>query len=135
MNKGFSLIEVMVSVAIVAILCVSFTTLTLQALKVARINASELKARMYLQEEMEAVIDLEQSDWSKLSDCSTTCHAEISGNKWVLSGGPDSSIEGYTRYLTIGDIGDGTDKKEVTAVINWSDNKELQIKSYVYNYE
>jgi prepilin-type N-terminal cleavage/methylation domain-containing protein len=130
MDKGFSLIEVIVSVAIVAILCVSFTALTLQALRVARINALELKARMYLQEEMEAAIDLEHSNWSGLS-CSGQCHPEIQDGKWIISAGQETKEGLYTRYLTITD--DGANKKKVEAAISWLD-KNLTIESYVYNY-
>jgi len=132
MNKGFSLIEVIVSVAIVAILCISFTALTLQALKVSRINANELKARMYVQELMEVAIDLEQSGdegWTKLSEY-TVCHPFIDGGKWQLSVGPET-IDIYTRSLLVESI--DPNKKKVTASISWPD-KSLTIESYVYNY-
>ena len=58
-NKGFGLVEVIVSLAIAAVLTVSFLTLVVYAEKVSRKNLDTLRGNMYLSEYAEIVKDLE----------------------------------------------------------------------------
>jgi type II secretory pathway pseudopilin PulG len=159
-GEGFAMVEALVSIALIAILLITFEVLIAHAIKINRINRYELKASLYLREVIEIAKDLEQSDWDTLisSTClvPNACHPLAIGGAWALVGGQevlDSNT--YTRTISIepvcrDDSGfpnnivpcpglfDDPDTKKVIATIEWDDgftNRDLTLETYVYHYE
>lgn len=150
-GEGFALIEALVSIAIIAILLIAFEVLISHAIKVNRINRYELKASLYLQEAIEAVKDLERSNWEALT-CVNYCYPNINGGDWELLAGQELLESGaYTRFLSVEDVCRNEDNeivdelcsdpdlntKKVVANINWNDSfrdRNLTLETYVYQY-
>lgn len=157
-NRGFGLVEIIISVGLVATFILTFSTLIMQAMKTSRANNSELKAMIYLQELIEIGEDLEQSNWQALNDSNcqspNLCHAGIQENKWILL--PENEIieNNYSRSLSVenvyrnrlsfpneitetGGILDPNTKK-VIAKISWNNGfepRELILETYLYDYQ
>lgn len=150
-KDGFAIIEVLVSIVIIAILLITFEVLISHAIKVNRVNRYELKASLYLQEAIEVAKDLERSDWEALT-CLTNCYPNVNSGVWELLAGQESLESGaYTRFLSIEDVcrnGDDEivegpcadpdpDTKKIVANINWNDSfrdRNLTLETYVYQY-
>ena len=158
-ESGFGMIEVIVSMSIVAILLVSFTTLTIRTKRMSHANANELRATLYLQEVIEVAKDLEQSNWAAFP---ATCpppapqnyHPVIqtatSTNVWALAAGSELLDNTYTRELTVEPVFRAPDAstfpneivtaggvcdentKRVVGTILW-DTRTLTLETYVYN--
>ena len=158
-NKGFAMVEVLVSLAIASMLVVAFQILIVQAIETATFSKKSFLATMYLREAIEIAKDLEQSDWGAFP---VTCpppapqayHPIDSGGAWELTGG-EESLEGgkYTRSIVIepvlrsqlsfpntivslGGVCDD-DTKKVIATINWNDGSTphaMNLETYIYNF-
>jgi len=151
-NRGFGIIEVLVSIAIAATLLTTFSILLVKSSQVNDLNARELKASIYLQELIEITKDLEQSNWSAFdtSLCPSQCYPVASGNSWTLSSGPESLEAGiFNRSLKIEDVcRDANDKiiacgttidpdtKKIIATVHWNDGShpDIVLESYAYNF-
>ncbi|OGZ17591.1 MAG: hypothetical protein A2V72_02320 [Candidatus Nealsonbacteria bacterium RBG_13_37_56] len=156
-NRGFGLVEIIISVGLVATFILTFSTLIMQAMKTSRTNNSELKAMIYLQELIEIGEDLEQSNWQALNDSNcqspNLCHAEIQENKWILL--PEKEIiDNYSRSLSVENVyrnqvsfpneiteTEGVldpNTKKVIAKISWNNGfepRELILETYLYDYQ
>lgn len=157
-DRGFGIIETIISIGLAVILLIGFTTLILQIIKTSQVNTSELKAMMYLQELIEISKDLEQSGWDELINppCAAPliCHPEATLNTWTFTSGAESLDNGtYTRSLTIESVSrnqntfpneivsnggiDDPNTKKIIATIMWYDGlqtRNLMLETYVYNY-
>lgn len=155
-SSGFVIIDAVIGVIIGTIILTAFATLILNGIKISRVNNSELKAKMYLQELIEVAKDLEQSEWGELTDgtCATptVCHVSSDDNIWNLVPGEEPLENNtYIRSLTIEDVCRNSDKeidtcpsyeiststKKVIARITWNDgfrDRNLILETYVYKY-
>ena len=133
------MIEVMISLGIVAIMIVAFQSLIVHTVKVARANQSEFRANLYLREVIEITKALEQSvgGWTKLESisCSSSakCRFVEQGTTWNIESGEDLLDSLYTRGLYIESL-NGHSKK-VTAIVSWfngTSNRSLTLETYVY---
>ena len=158
-NKGFAMVEVIISLAIASVLVVAFQVLIVQAIKMATFSKNSFLATMYLREAIEVAKDLEQSDWAVFpATCPPSApqvyHPVDQGGSWGLAGG-EESLEGgiYTRTIVVepvfrsqlsfpntivfsGGVCDD-DTKKVTATINWNDGTTphtLNLETYVYKF-
>jgi type II secretory pathway pseudopilin PulG len=159
-EEGFAIVETLISIAIIALLLIGFEVLISQAIKMNRVNRTELKASLYLQEAIEIAKDLELSDWDTLTGSSCTssdvCYPVDSGGAWTLSNGLESLDSGsYVRELYVEDVcrddsgfpnnivdcpGSFNDPntKKVVATVQWDDSfrsRNLSLEAYVYKYE
>ena len=142
-EKGFGIVEAILGVALSAILLTIFVSLLLQSVKVSYANTNELKAKMYLQELVEAAKDLEQSDWDEINNSSCAsppfCYFVIGpGNTWEINSGSELlENELFERSIEIESIPSEDYKKKVTAMIYWNDGyqeRNLELETYLYNY-
>lgn len=158
MNKktGFALVEVLISIGIIAVLIAAFNTFIVKAAKLTQINQNEFQANLYLKEVIEIVEDLEQSDWEELSlSCteSNPCHPASEGSVWKLYSYEQTLNGKYKRGVYIesvcrddsdfpnnivpcpGSFNDFNTKK-VVATITWNNGstpRTLVLETYVYN--
>lgn len=152
-NKGFSIIETIISMSIASILLVVFTGLTISAVDMGRTNASQFRASMYLRELNEIAKDLEQSNWDLLASATSSCaapsicHPEVSGNAWTVSAGSETLDGVYTRSLTVEPVYRDQltfpnsivpigifdpDTKKVIGTITW-DGNSMTLETYIYD--
>lgn len=149
------MIEVMIGMGIAAVLLMGFAVLVIQSAKVSRANATELKATLYLREVIEALKDLEQSNWAAIvaAPCAApfTCHPAAISNAWTLTAGEEALNDGtYTREFSTelvyrdaatGDIVElpgllDPNTLKVSATIRWHNgitDRQMILETYVYN--
>lgn len=148
-EKGFAMIEVLVSMVIASALIITFQSLILQIIRVNHANQNDIKANLYLREVAEIVKDLEQSEngWnnylasSLCADEIIGCHPVAAGNSWTLEQGSEPLENNkYTRSLFIEPVFRNQDgfpneivpegfpdavlddnTKKITITINWND--------------
>ena len=150
-KNGFALVEILVSIAIVAMLGLTLQTLIVRSVRISRINKEQLQATLYLREMAEAARDLEQSDWASLTNplCNTpeVCHFEISGGAWVLTAGSETAGK-FTRSFSvhpvyrdqtdfpniITEMGmEDIDTKKVVATVSW-DSRTMTLETFAHNF-
>jgi len=141
-NRGFLIIETMVSLAIVAILLISFDLLINQSIKTSRVNEEEFRANLYLREGIEIAKDLELTNWNELVNCSNPCYPSESFNRWKLNlGKEDLYSDFYHRKIYISDVPNSGDfpanvkRKKVRVEICWQENCSIPkyLETYVYH--
>ena len=144
--RGSMVIEVLLSLAMIVILVVVIGN-TLGA--VHRLEqSSELrgKALGYAKEYLEIIGSIKNQVFVPTSSgCTpqpgyTTCwpaapsgsqRLAVVGTAWVLQSGDDTSHAGFTRTLTVQDLG-GTNVKQITVTVTWVDRgatKQLQLNN------
>lgn len=154
--SGFGMIEVIVSMSVVAILLVTFLTLTLRTIEITHANTAQLRANMYVRELIEIAKDLEQTNWAELP---ATCPAPApevyhpvatASSTWAFATGSELLDAKFTRSLslesvrrdpdpftfpntivTTGGVCDENTKK-IVAKIEW-DAQIMVLETYVYN--
>jgi type II secretory pathway pseudopilin PulG len=139
-NKGFGIIEILVSISLAAIVLTAFLNLTWQTVKINQANIKELRARMYLKELIEIAKDLEKSEsgWNLITSCSPLCYPYDSGSTWALNlSGEKEKLENntYERWLSVIDV--DQDVKKVVGEIEWHDgfkDRTAKLETYIYNY-
>ncbi len=151
-EKGISIIEAIVSLAIIAIAFWSFYGLAAYSLIIQEQNKSKIEALNLTSEAIEAVRCIKNEDWLNLSSLTpeTKYYPIISENKWVLSDTEPGLINGsYNRWVIIGKVyRDSNDNisasgaeddrtRKITAITEWTHrNKTNQIilATYFTNY-
>ena len=155
-KNGFAILEIVVSIAVSAMLLVSFMTLAIQTKKVGRTYTSELQAQLYLAEIIESAKDLEKSNWNEIADGScgspAICRPEISAGLWIFETGSEALDNGtFTRSLSVFEVQRNTltfpneivesggvvdpDTKKIIGAIYWNDgynDRVLNLETYVY---
>ena len=122
----------MISLAIIAVMIVSFQTLMNQAIKVSRANQIKFQGDLYLRETIEIAKVFEQSGKWDILSCTSKCYFDTNGSSWDIKDG-EQPLDGiYTRSFSIESV--NTYTKKFTAVISWNDKPEpLTLETYVYN--
>ena len=160
-NKGFGIIEALIGITIGGLLLATFSTLIYQTIKINRVNASQIKATMYLQELIEVAKDLEQSATTTIFlpgptlSCNNCYPKDSGGNTWTLVNvPPEPQLEGiFSRAITISPVSRDATNHEIetpynfanddpytklaTATISWYDgsqNHTQKLETYLYYY-
>lgn len=131
-NKGFSIVEIILAIAIFFIFLTAFSEMTFGFWKQQR-NALNKERATYLAEEaFEAARSLRDASFSNLTDGNHGL--SIVSNKWSFSGTSDTS-DVFQRALTISTIDTNTKKADV--VISWTDetgNNSVSLSTYLTNW-
>jgi prepilin-type N-terminal cleavage/methylation domain-containing protein len=156
-QRGFSMLETIITIALTVILTTAFTELVVYASRSSRTNLLNVEALTYLQNEVEVVRDLAQSNWNELSvsACAApnVCHPVASGTAWIFAAGKEnlnggtfsewlsiasverSSLSFPNAIVTSGGVVDSS-TEEVTAGVSWTDGtfvRTTTIQTYAYN--
>lgn len=159
-QRGFALLEAMMSLVIAVVLIASFQTVLLGSVKASHANETELRAMIYLREMLEIARDLEQSNWAEFpvtcTGSSQEYHFEDIAGEWNITNG-EEVLEGgaYTRRFVVepvfrdqldrpnqivpdgaGGVCDESTKK-VIATITWYNgvtSRTEVLEEYVYEY-
>ncbi|MDX1608260.1 MAG: prepilin-type N-terminal cleavage/methylation domain-containing protein [Candidatus Spechtbacterales bacterium] len=160
-QHGFGLIEIITSVALAAVILVTFLSLLFFTAEISRTTSAKLRASLYLREMVEIAKALEAEDWNELTSASCPCYPYESGGEWILeddAGLVPQELEGgaYTRSFNVEDVyRDDVDSfpnnivdasesgaeldpntKKIVATITWNRGTEpytRTIETYVYN--
>jgi len=136
-SSGFALIEALLGVLIGAVILGAFVELGVRSSRLSHANRTEVTASLMVRGAMEAVKDLEQSDWSELSNCPTLCHQNISGGAWELASGSenlDYKNTTFTRAISLTSVDANTYFASTT--VSWNNglsDRNLTLQSYLYN--
>jgi type II secretory pathway pseudopilin PulG len=150
-NQGFSLIELLISIAFVAVSAILILHITTSNNNLRRVNEEKLQAIFYAAEAIEAV---HMMDWDDVVVGSY--YPTVSGDTFVLNAGSEIIDSRYTRTIAVedvyrqnisngnvyGDIGGANldvDTKKVIATIDWTSvtgvSKQEFIETYIYRWQ
>jgi len=117
-ENGFSFIEVILAIAVIALLVTVFAGAIIYGQESIRVAENRFKARMLAGEGIDAVRNIRDNNYSSLTD--GTFGLVVSSNQWSLSGSSDVSGI-FTRRVTISTIDANT--KQITANVSWQDTQ------------
>ncbi len=100
-NKGFSLIEAMISVAVLLVMAVGAVAANRLTTSSVTINQLRTKANTLAVEAMEVVESLRADNYLNLT--TGTFHPVFDGSKWSLTAGPET-IGSFTRSVVISPV-------------------------------
>lgn len=151
MKKGFSLVEIILAVALFTIFITGIVTLVLQGFSSNQLGNEQTIANQYSSEGLEAVRSIRNQDYSNLINTVGSGITRNAGNVWQLSGA-NNILDKYTRIITIGDVNrdvsgnivpapTGTpdsDTKKITSTTFWTvvgaRNNSIALTSYLTNF-
>jgi prepilin-type N-terminal cleavage/methylation domain-containing protein len=116
--KGFSLLELILAIAIFSIGSVALATLLIDANLSTRLSGERTEALFYAKEGVEAVRSIRDSSWSDLTD-GTYGLSNIDG-AWALAADPDLIDNKYTRSVEINET--ATSTKSINVSVVWNVN-------------
>lgn len=120
--KGFSLLELILAVAIFSLGSVALATLLIDANISTKLAIERTQALFYAKEGIEAVRAIRDNDWATLNVADGANGLTSAGGTWVFSGASDdpdgNSI--YTRIITVDTV--STSTKSVISTISWDLN-------------
>lgn len=147
-NKGFGVIEIIISLGILTIIASAGVSVILQSLWANTTSGDHTQASFLAQEGVEALYSMKNQLWSLVAN--GTYGLDSSTGTWVLSGGFDTSGK-FTREVTVSDaLRDGSgnivesvgvsdpDSKKITSRVHWQSKSgaqsDVSLVSYVTNW-
>ena len=152
MRRGFSMIEILISIAFVSVLTLILVSVVTFSHNLRRTDQEKTQAALYAQGAVEAV---RQLTWSKVLNGSW--HPSIDASQqWSLVAGSELLDNKFTRSVEIGDVYRSSSQngqvygsitanggfedpstKKITALISWpgaDGPKQFTLESYVHRY-
>jgi len=151
-NKGQSIIEVIVAMAIFIIIASSSVIAVLGSFSTTRLAEEETQAALFATEGLEAAQSIRNQDWDNLT---TGDHGLVNASSiWAFSGTSDdpNGSDKFTRTIAVADVerdesgdvveSDGTvdeDTKKITATITWNftptRENTVEMVTYLTNWQ
>ena len=132
-KKGFALIEIILAIALFAIIITSVTGSIIYAQQSTSLAGNRARAVFLAEEGLEEARSIRDAGFSNLTD--GTHGLAISGNVWTFSGSSDST-DIYTRQITISSVDENT--KLVTCTVTWQQNAQrtgtVTLKTHLTNW-
>jgi prepilin-type N-terminal cleavage/methylation domain-containing protein len=132
-KKGFSLIEVILSVSLLGLIAVSFGSVLVYNQQGSRIAGDRSRAALLAEEGLEAVRNIRDAGFSGI--VAGTYSLTSTGNKWGLSTTYPETIDIFRRKIDITDL--SADRKRVVSTVGWTDNgnyREVVETTYLNNW-
>ena len=114
LQSGFSLVEVILSSSIFALVTVAFVGVFLYGQQSTVLAGSRLRAAFLAEEGLEAVRNLRDESFANLAP--GTHGLAVSGGQWAFSGSQDVT-DVFTRQIVISSI--DADTREITSSVSW----------------
>jgi len=118
-SAGFSLVEVLLSIVIFAMLVGTFISSLIYSQESERLAGDRARATFLAQEGMEAIRNIRDENFSNLTNGDHGL--AVSGNVWTFSGTSDTT-DIFTRAINISDIDVNT--KLITSNVTWKQNEQ-----------
>lgn len=133
-NKGFSLVEVLLSIVLLALLAGTFVSSLIYGQESERMAGDRARAVFLAEEGMEVVRSMRDENFSNLT---AGAHGlAISGNQWIFSGSSDVT-DVFTRSVVISDVDANT--KNVKVDVSWKQNEQrdgmISLESHLTNWK
>lgn len=132
-NSGFSLVEVIISAALVLLLSTLFVQAVVGGQQGTQINGEHARASLVAEEGLEALYNLRDNAFSNLVDGSWGLTQ--SGGTWALTAATDTE-DIFTRRISIADIDAST--KVATATVTWQEpggrTGSVSLTSYISDF-
>lgn len=118
-QKGFSLVEIILSSAVFVMLVTAFVGAYLYGEQATMLAGNRLRATLLAEEAIEAVRNIRDPAFANLTD--GTFGLSTTGNQWSLSGSQD--VTGiFTRQVTIAAV--DAKRKTITSNVTWQQNPQ-----------
>ena len=118
-KNGFSLMELILAVAIFSLSSVAMATLLVDSNISTRLSLERNEALFYAKEGVSAVMSIRNSvPWAEIIDGSYGVEYDIDG--WAFSVDPNRIEDKYTRTIDILDSEIASSTKDVTVTIEWN---------------
>lgn len=152
-QKGIGLIEIIVSLAVIMIVFVSFLELAKYTMKIQEYNQTKIETINLAAGTIEAVRSNRNENWDNFAALLTGIkyYPVISGNKWTLTTTDPGLInQTYSRWIILETVyRDGNDDisasgiednqtRKITAVVEWIDRgetKQTTLTTYLTNWD
>lgn len=135
MNKGFSVVEIMLAVALFAIFSVGAVSVSLQALDANRLAGEQAIATHYATEGLEAVRSIRNQSYTSLN--SPQNYVAVTGGVWTFSPTPNTFDTKYNRTISVTDY--ATNIKKVTSTVSWlfggTRNNSVVLTEYLSDFK
>lgn len=112
--KAFSTVEIILAIALFMVLVLGLASAMAFGVQQQRIVSEDTKATYLLEEGLEAVINIKDSNFATLVN--GTYGLVLTANRWALQPSP-TVIDGYTRTITI--TSPDTVSRDVTVTVSW----------------
>lgn len=123
-NKGFSAIEIILTVALFGLIVVGMTSSFLISQEATNSAGNHTRALLYAEEGLEAVSNIKESDFALIGDLpDDTYYLDKTTGQWTLEGNSDI-FDIFTRSITLTTQND--DVKEVTSNVAWMQNQKRE---------
>ena len=123
-QTGFSLLELILAVAIFSLGSVALATLIIDANLSTKVSTERTEALFYAKEGIEAVRSIRDDDWANLEG--NSYGLDSSSGHWELTNSPDLIDDKYTRSITI--EADNALERIVTVDIDWELSSSRSVK-------
>lgn len=118
-QKGFSLVEALLSIALFALLVTTFVSSLIYGQESERLAGDRARANFLAEEGLEVARNMRDADFANLT--AGTHGLAITGNEWVFSGALDIS-DIFTRSIIVTDM--DAHMKTITASVSWKQNEQ-----------
>lgn len=118
MKNGFSLVEVLLSVAVFGLMVTTLVGAYLYGLESTALAGQRSRAVLLAEEAIEATRNIRDASYANLTY--GTHGLLISSNQWGFSGTSDTTDAFFTRQVVVS--GSDTNRKNVTAAVSWQQN-------------
>src|SRR3989338_5305264 len=113
-RKGLSIIDIIISIAILAIIMSGIVALSLSDLISASSNINRVQANALAQEGLEAARAIKDFDWNALTP---GAHGITDTNGYFEFSGVEDMRGKYTRSVEVADVNAG--RKDITVEVSW----------------
>jgi prepilin-type N-terminal cleavage/methylation domain-containing protein len=132
-KRGFSLVELLVSISIFLVFVIAVTEVTTSVSKESRNSANKQRAAVLAEEAVEAVRNIRDANFDNLVD--GTYGLATTSNQWTLSGTSDLT-DIFTRVVTISTI--NPNQKKIDVQLSWTDQisptNSFSLSTYLTNW-
>jgi prepilin-type N-terminal cleavage/methylation domain-containing protein len=118
-QNGFSLLELILAVAIFSLGSFALATLLIDSNLSTKLSSERINALSYTKEGIEAARAIRNADWSNITAGTFGLTSSLTG-QWELSDTPDTLDDKYTRTINITDTDPVSDSlKSVSVSVSW----------------
>lgn len=119
-NRGFSLVEVMLSIALFALVAGAFTGAIIYGQQTAVLAGQQARAALVLEEGLEAARNIRDADFNNLQD--GTFGLVVNNGAWEFSGSNDVT-DIFTRTVEISPTA-STSTKDILVTVTWQKGQQ-----------
>jgi prepilin-type N-terminal cleavage/methylation domain-containing protein len=120
-KSGFSLLELVLAIAIFSLSSFALATMLIDSNISVRLSTERTEALFYAKEGVEAMRSIRNNNpWAYLTEGEH--YLDESGETWALTDIPNILADKYTRVISIEDLPDDPNTKNITVTVGWDIN-------------